>query len=93
MAEQRGHRRVAANRGAVDLNEGPGQPTMGLLEFVDPPGEEGLPGARRAEQQDRGSRTRRHPLQTVDQVVEPAVTRRNPRLQQGRLFDGLLSEA
>ena len=70
VAEQRRHRGVAAQCGAVDLDEASFDLAARLLELVDSLGELRLAGTGRTGQQDRRLRAESDLLDPFDQAVE-----------------------
>ena len=87
MSKQRGHGVITAQRGAVYRHEFSRHPMARLTKLKNTFGEDGLPGARWAGQQDRIGRSDRHALNTIDKRVERRVPRLDACLQEG---DGLL---
>lgn len=86
MTEQCRHRAVAAQGGAVDLDETPVELVPAALEFIDAPGEERFAGTGRPHQQHGCPRTHGDPLDLLDGAVESGIARGDSRLEQSQAF-------
>ncbi|MCY1227524.1 hypothetical protein D9M72_397940 [compost metagenome] len=83
VPEQRGGRTVAAQRGAVHLDERPRHLVARLLQLEHAARQERLARARRPHQQDRRARAHGHALDLVDERVEARIARGDAALQKG----------
>src|SRR5262249_26342892 len=92
-AEQRRHGRVAAQRGAVDLDEIARYLAASLLELEDAARELRFAGAGRAHQQQRILRADGDLLDALDQPIERRVARVDARFQERQAFPLLFLEA
>jgi hypothetical protein len=93
VAEQRRHRRVAAQGGAVELDELAADLVAGLLELEDLAGEAGLAGAGRAREQQRRLGRAGDLLDLRDQGVEGGVLGGDAGLEEGLAGAAVLGEA
>jgi len=92
VAEQGGHRRVAANRRAVHIDELTRDLAACPLQLVDAPGEPRLAGPSRAGEKDRIVGGDRDPLDLLDHPVERGVFRVDARFQNRQTFALFLAE-
>ncbi len=93
VTEQRRHRSVAAQGGAVDLDEHARHLAPGLAQLEDLARELRLARARGAGEQDRRARADGHALDLLDQGVEAGVAGVDARLEEGQALLVLLAEA
>ena len=82
MAEQRGRRAVAVQRGAVHLHKFALHLVAGLLQLIHAPRQMRLARTRGPREQDRRARAHRHPLHLVDQGVKAHIARGNAAFQE-----------
>ena len=93
VPEQRAHRAVAAQRGAVHFDEPSGQLMLEFLQLEHALGELTLAGAGRPHQQHRCLGARGHGLDLLDHAVECGIARGDAALEQVAIFQPLLLEA
>ena len=82
MAEERARRLVAAQRGAVHVDERALELALGLLEIVDAPRELRLARAGRPGEQDRVARAHGDALHRLDERVERRIARLDAALER-----------
>ena len=93
MPEQGRHGAVAAQRGAIDLDERSFRLVARLLEFEDAPRELRFAGAGRPRQQQRRLRADGDLLDAIDHAVEGGIARGDAGFQELRRLDRLGLEA
>ena len=82
MAEERARRLVAAQRGAVDVDERPLEQAFRLPQLVDAPRELRLSRSRGPGEKDRVARTHRDALHRLDEGVERRIARLDAALER-----------
>ena len=93
VTKQRGHRLIAAQSGAVHLDELASHEPPALLDLENAARELRLAHAGRPGQEYRGVGVKRDAFDAFDQRVEPGVAGLNPALEEGHVALGLLCEA